>query len=79
MSRLGEREALEALLRCPRVIGWQAQGPIRAHFRTCPQIAEAVPAFSLELPHGRLDDPGLPDALRDALADAGALEQTRAT
>jgi hypothetical protein len=79
VSRLRPREALEALLRCPRVIGWQAQGPIRAHFRISSQIAETVPAFSLELPHGHLDDPALPDALRDALADAGALAPTRAT
>ena len=79
VSRLRPREALEALLRCPRVIGWQAEGPIRAHFRTSSQIAETVPAFSLELPRGHLDDPTLPDSLRDALADAGALEPTRAT
>jgi hypothetical protein len=74
---LSPREALEALLRCPRVTGWQAQEPIAAHFRACTEIAEAVRCFSLELPHGHLDDPGLETALRDALADAGALERMR--
>lgn len=72
-ARLGPRAALDALLRCPRVIGWQAQAPIRSHFTHCAQIADAVPAFDLEIPRGRLDDPSLPEALRDALTAAGAL------
>jgi hypothetical protein len=55
------------------VTGWRAPGPVRAHFAACARIVEVIPAFSAELPKGRLQDPGLPDALRDALAAAGAL------
>ena len=74
VARLSPRRALESLLRCPRVTGWRAQEPVRAHFVACAGIAQAVPAFSVELPQGRLQDPGLPDALRGALETAGALE-----
>jgi hypothetical protein len=56
------------------VTGWRALAPVRVHFDACARIVDVVPAFSAELPQGRLQDPGLPDALRDALAGAGALE-----
>jgi len=74
VARLPARQAVDSLLCCPRVTGWRALGPVRAHFVACAGIAQAVPAFRAELPQGRLHDPGLPDALRDALAAAGALE-----
>jgi hypothetical protein len=74
VARLRPRQALESLLRSPRVTGWRALGPVRAYFAACARIVEVVPAFSAELPKGRLQDPDLPDALRDALAAAGALE-----
>ncbi len=74
VARLSPRRALELLLRCPRVTGWRVTDPVRAHFVACAGIAEAVPSFSAELPQRRLQDPGLPGALRDALAVAGALE-----
>jgi len=77
VAPLRRREALEALLRCPRVIGWQAREPIRAHFESCAQIVETVQAFHLDLPQGRLDDPDLPEAVSASLAAAGALEPQR--
>jgi hypothetical protein len=71
--RLGPRQSLEALLRCPRVTGWQTPAPLRLHFDACARIAEELPVFGVDLPTASLGDPGLPGALREALADAGAL------
>jgi hypothetical protein len=73
VARLRPRQALESLLRSPRVTGWRDVGPVRAHFTACARLVEVVPAFSAELPRGGVQDPDLPDALRDALAAAGAL------
>jgi hypothetical protein len=78
VSRLRPRAALEALLRCPRVIGWRAVEPVRSHFALCTRIAETVPAFELELPRGRLEDPGFPDAVAAALRGADVLDAARA-
>ncbi|MEK6328659.1 MAG: hypothetical protein AABM66_14215 [Actinomycetota bacterium] len=72
--RLPPRRALELLLRCPRVTGWRVTDPVRAHFVACAAVAQVVPAFRAELPQERLQDSALPEALRDALAVAGALE-----
>src|SRR6185295_12628885 len=44
VTRLTPRRALDSLLRCPRVTGWRAPGPVRAHFVACAAIAQAVPA-----------------------------------
>jgi hypothetical protein len=73
VAPLRPRQALESLLRCPRVTGWRAVEPVRAYFAACARIVEVVPAFTAELPQTRLRDPALPDALRDALAAAGAV------
>ena len=69
-SRVTTREALELLLRYPRVTGWLSAEHARIHFDACTRIAEAVPAFRLELPQGQLEDPDLPTTLHDALMAA---------
>jgi hypothetical protein len=70
LAALGAREALEELLRCPRVTGWRISEPISTHFDACATIAQRTPAFRLEIPRGRLDDPDLPVALREVLVAA---------
>ncbi len=69
------RESLEALLGCPRVIGWHAHGPLRANLDAFTLLADRVSAFRVELPRGHLDDPEFPEAILDALAAAGALAE----
>lgn len=70
VTGLGRRDALEALLGSPRVAGWRAQGPLRTNFDACAAVADACPAFRVEMPRGRLADPGLPLDLRAELERA---------
>lgn len=69
-SPLGQRDLTAALLRSQRVSGWRAPGPLETNFQCCADIPRAVPAFRLDVPRGKLDDPGLPGAISAALAAA---------
>ncbi len=67
---LGARATLQRLLGCARVAGWLAPEPLRANFECSVALAGAVEGLLLELPRGRLADPGLPAALVAALEEA---------
>lgn len=69
---LGARATLQRLLGSARVAGWLAPTPLRANFEAAVALADSnVDALLLELPRGRLDDPGLPAALVTTLEEAG--------
>jgi hypothetical protein len=46
VERLGQREALIALVSYPRVVGWQHSDPARRHFEVLSGVAATVPAFN---------------------------------
>jgi hypothetical protein len=74
VAALRSRDALEVLLRCARVGGWRIPEPALTHFRACTRIATTIRAYELRLSQASLLDEGLPAAVREGLAQGGALE-----
>jgi hypothetical protein len=52
VERLGQREALIALISYPRVAGWQHSDPARRHFEVLAAVAATVPVFNAAIPWG---------------------------
>jgi hypothetical protein len=67
IRRLPKKEALVALLRYPRVLGWEENAPIRRHFEVCAQIAERVAVYEATIPWGPPFAPDLSQALIEEL------------
>jgi serine kinase of HPr protein (carbohydrate metabolism regulator) len=66
IDRLGDRQALLALLGCQRVVGWRAEEPIRAQFAASAALAAGVPVLRVTVPWGPPFDPTLVGELLEA-------------
>ena len=74
--RLRPRDALLALIRYPRVQGWQVDEPLRRQFDALATVARVTPVYEMEVPWGPPFDEGLASAIRAGLeaADAAGVE-----
>lgn len=74
VESLRPRDALEQLLRYPRIMGWRAIEPIRRHFEAASALAKQVPVYAAEIPWGPPFPDNIPSLLLQdmGLADIGA-------
>lgn len=74
VRRLGQREALIALVSYPRVTGWELDSPVRRHFDVLARVAATVPVFDSTIPWGPPFVDGLVDQLLTEIALLPALD-----
>jgi predicted kinase len=67
VARVGERDALHALLRCPRIGGWVEPDPVASHLDAAAKIVKAVAVYRATVPWGPPFKRGLGDELLAAL------------
>lgn len=68
VTRLSGKESLLALLRFPRIVGWQSGPVIGSEFEHVATVVEAVPVYTADVPWG---PPFRPDIAPRILAAAG--------
>jgi hypothetical protein len=67
VRRLWRAEALFGLTRCPGMIGWQVDEPIRQQFQALGHTVRTVPVYEATIPWGPPHSPQLPDELLRSL------------
>lgn len=70
LERLGPRDALEQLIRYPRITGWRAIEPIQRHFLTATRLAGLVPVYAATIPWGPPFSDETPSLLLEGMATA---------
>ena len=74
VERLRPRDAVEQLIRYPRITGWQIVEPIQRHFQAAIDLAKSVPTYSATIPWGPPFSHDIPSLLLEEMGfvDVGA-------
>jgi hypothetical protein len=70
LRRLSAMDAVLALVRYPRLLGWSDAEVLAGQFDQLAAIAQRVPCFSVDVPWGPPFAPDLAQVLREQLAQA---------
>jgi hypothetical protein len=78
VKQLRPRDAVEQLIRYPRITGWQIVEPIQRHFQAASDLATWVPVYSATIPWGPPFSHDIPSLLLEemALASPGSATPT---
>ena len=79
VERLRPRDAVEQLIRYPRITGWQIVEPIQRHFQAASDLATRVPTYSATIPWGPPFSHDIPSLLLEGMGVVGLRAATPIT